>query len=93
MLHLAGVFHYVGGIGLEERDYTPASLVVDEERTTLTGEFPRCVVDLYEGDTLVIPRIFVSSISSVDGDAETTLRALLLELKERCNLVDMDIAE
>lgn len=88
MLGLHGPFTPPLGVGLPSEPYPEAELRVNEQYTTLSSEFPRCVVDLYVGGELVLPRIFVTCATGA-----TELEALLRDIQDRCGLHGMVIQE
>lgn len=82
------------GMGIEEREYDPASFVMNEEYSNLSWVEPVIVVDLYEGEILIQERVFVATLFDyVLEEERDVLRDALQAIKDNNDLQDMEIED
>lgn len=90
-MRLSGTFTPALGMGLEQREFTEASFVINTSYSMLDIPEPLVVVDLYEGDTLVRERVLCTTLFDYTGSESGAEKAGLESIKSNCGLDDMDV--
>ncbi|ANM47211.1 hypothetical protein FDI76_gp184 [Serratia phage vB_Sru_IME250] len=93
-MKLLGKYTPSVGMGIEEREYDPASFVMNEEYSNLSWVEPVIVVDLYEGETLIQERVFVATLFDyTNEEGREVLRDALQAIKDNNDLQNMEIED